>query len=87
MTDRVAGELERHHQASRYQGDEDLVFAHPDTGHPIDASKLRTRFNDALKRASLRKVRFYDLRTPPGLTARPPGCRCGHSRNGWATGI
>jgi hypothetical protein len=32
MADEVAGELERLFQQSRWQGDDDLVFAHPDSG-------------------------------------------------------
>ena len=62
LADRVAGELERHFQRSAFQADGDLVFAHPQTGHPLDASKLRKRFAAALDGAGLRKVRFHDLR-------------------------
>jgi integrase len=62
VADRLAGELERHFQRSAYQADDDLVFAHPDTGHPYDASKMRKRFKAALRTAGLRPVRFYDLR-------------------------
>ena len=50
MADRVAAELERHFQRSRYQADDDLVFGHPQTGHPYDASKSRKRFKEALSR-------------------------------------
>jgi integrase len=62
MTDRVAGELERHFQGSAFQADDDLVFCHPHAGRPLDASKLRKRFKQALARAGLRSVRFHDLR-------------------------
>jgi integrase len=62
MIDRVASELERHFGASAYQGDDDLVFCHPHTGQPYDASKLRKRFKQALFRARLRSIRFHDLR-------------------------
>ncbi len=62
MADRVAAELERHFQRSRYQADEDLVFCHPETGRPYDASKLRKRFKVALTAAGLRPIRFHDLR-------------------------
>jgi integrase len=62
MADRVAAELERHFQRSRYQADDDLVFGHPETGNPYDASRLRDRFKQAVKRACLRPVRFHDLR-------------------------
>ena len=62
MLDRVAAELERHFGRSAYQGDDDLVFCHPHTGNPYDASKIRSRFKAALTRAGLRDVRFHDLR-------------------------
>jgi integrase len=62
MIERVGRELERHHRASAFQGDEDLVFPHPQTGHPLDASKIRKRFREALERVGLRSIRFHDLR-------------------------
>jgi integrase len=62
MHDRVAAELERHFQRSNYQADDDLVFCHPHTGGPLDHSKVLKRFKDALDAASLRRLRFHDLR-------------------------
>lgn len=62
LTDRVAGALERHFQASAFQADEDLVFCNPHTGRPMDASRMRKRFKKALARAGIRPVRFHDLR-------------------------
>jgi integrase len=62
MADRVAGELERLFQASAYQGDDDLVFGHPQLGTVLDVSNLRKRFAAAVKAAGLRHVRFHDLR-------------------------
>ena len=62
MADRVAAELERHYQRSSFTDDQDLVFCHPHTGNPLDASRLRRRFKAALKAAALRPVRFHDLR-------------------------
>lgn len=53
LADRAAGELERHFQRSRYRGDDDLVFAHPFTGHPYDASRLRKRFYEAMEAAGM----------------------------------
>ena len=38
MADRVACELERHFGRSAYTCDDDLVFCHPHTGEPYDAS-------------------------------------------------
>jgi integrase len=62
MADRLGRELERHFQRSRFQGDEDLVFANPLSGGPYDASKIRKRFKDAIARSGLRQLRFHDLR-------------------------
>jgi len=62
MADRVAAELERHFQDSAYPHDDDLVFCHPHTGRPYDASKSRVRFKAALSRAGVRELRFHDLR-------------------------
>jgi integrase len=62
LADRVARELELLFQASEFQGEEDLVFGHPHTGGPLDRSQVSKRFKSALKRASVREVRFHDLR-------------------------
>ena len=62
MTDRVAAELDRHFERSSYQADDDLVFAHPQTGDVLDHSRLVRRFKKALKAAGLGPVRFNDLR-------------------------
>jgi integrase len=62
LASRVATELELLSQESRWKGDDDLVFAHPETGRPIDRSKLLKRFKAALRRADVRAVRFHDLR-------------------------
>jgi Phage integrase, N-terminal SAM-like domain/Phage integrase family len=60
MATRVAAELDRLFKDSRYEGDDDLVFAHPATGRPIDRSRLLKRFKAALRRAGLRQVRFHE---------------------------
>jgi integrase len=62
LADRVAGELDRHFTASAFQADDDLVFCHPETGAPLDRSRLLKRFKAAAKRAGVRDVRFHDLR-------------------------
>lgn len=62
LADRVAAELERLFQRSVFQGDADLVFGHPRTGSPYDASRLRKRFKRAIVIAGIRDVRFHDLR-------------------------
>lgn len=62
LADRVAAELDRHYKASTFQADDDLVFGNPDTGKPRDPSRVRIRFQEAVERAGVRKVRFHDLR-------------------------
>jgi integrase len=62
LADRLAGELDRLHQETPYRHDDDLVFAHPHTGKPIDRSRLLKRFKAALRRGEVREIRFHDLR-------------------------
>lgn len=62
LADRVAGELERHFQRSAYQDEDDLVFAHPQTGKVLDHSGLVKRYKKALRKARVRELRFNDLR-------------------------
>ena len=62
LASRVAAELELLSQHSRWKGDDDLVFAHSETGKPIDRSKLLKRFKAALRAGEVREVRFHDLR-------------------------
>jgi integrase len=73
MADRLAGELERHFQRSRYQADDDLALCHPDTGGPYDPSKMRKRFKAALREAEVRLVRFHDLRHSYGTAMAAAG--------------
>ena len=62
MTDRLAGELDRWSRRSVYSGDDELVFAHPHSGNPLDRSKVTRRFQDACRDAGVRPIRFHDLR-------------------------
>jgi integrase len=62
MADRLAGELDRWSQRTEYHGDGDLVFAHPQTGSPLDRSKVTKRFKAACRVAGVREVKFHDLR-------------------------
>jgi integrase len=73
MTKRVHAELKAHFKRSEYSGDDDLVFCHPQTGHPLDASKLRKRYKEALKTAGVRAVRFHDLRHTFGTRCAAEG--------------
>ena len=62
MAKRVASELKHHRASTRHARDDDLVFGHPNTGQPYDASRMRKRFRVALESAGIRAVRFHDLR-------------------------
>ena len=62
MTDRLAGELDTWSQRTVYHGDDDLVFAHPQTGNPLDRSKVTKRFKQACRDGGVRVIRFHDLR-------------------------
>jgi integrase len=62
LASRVATELELLSRETRWKHDDDLVFGHPETGKPIDRSKLLKRFKAALEAAEVRPVRFHDLR-------------------------
>jgi integrase len=73
MADPVGRELELLYQASAYQAEDDLVFAHPHTGHPLERSQVSKRFKRALKRAGVREVRFHDLRHTFGTRCAAAG--------------
>ena len=62
MADRLARELDRWSQRTEYRGDGQLVFAHPQTGSPLDRSKVTKRFKAACRAAGVREVKFHDLR-------------------------
>jgi len=62
MADRLARELDRWSRRSLYTSDDDLVFAHPQSGNPLDRTKVTRRFKAACNAAGVRPVRFHDLR-------------------------
>lgn len=62
MATALAGELDRWSQRTAYAGPDDLVFAHPQTGNPLDRSKVTRRFKAACAAAGVRPIRFHDLR-------------------------
>jgi integrase len=62
MASRLARELEQWSKRSTFSGDDELVFAHPEKGTPMDGSKLSRRFKKACVDAGVRPVRFHDLR-------------------------
>lgn len=62
MAERVAVALRELHDRSLYSHDRDLVFCHPETGKPLDRSKLVRRFKRALDRAGVHQITFHELR-------------------------
>ena len=62
MAERLARELDRWSKRTAYRADDDLVFAHPQTGNALDRSKISKRFKKACKDVRVRPVRFHDLR-------------------------
>jgi integrase len=62
MADRLLAALDTWSTRTIYNGDEHLVFAHPQTGHPLDGSKVTKRFQNACRDAGVRPIRFHDLR-------------------------
>jgi integrase len=62
LADRVVAELDAWSRRSLYIGDDDLVFAHPQLGTPLDGAKVTKKFQQACRDAGVRVVRFHDLR-------------------------
>ena len=73
MSDELAGELERLHQTSRWQGDAELVFAHPLTGGVQPKARISLRLHAALTAAGLPERRFHDLRHTFGTAMAAAG--------------
>jgi integrase len=62
LAERVANELTALRVRSTYTADEDLVFCHPESGRPLDRSKLVRRFKQAIDRAAVHYITFHELR-------------------------
>ena len=62
MADRAARALETWSRRTAYGTEDDLVFGHPQTGKPLDRSKVTKRFKASCRDAGVRPVRFHDLR-------------------------
>jgi integrase len=60
LTDQLATELKKWRLRTSFADEEDLVFAHPEIGAPLDRTKVTRRFQQAC--AGVRKIRFHDLR-------------------------
>jgi integrase len=68
LIDQAAKALDGLSRRDRFTGDDDLVFANG-VGEPIDDSRLRRRFPEALDRAGVKRLRFHDLRHTFGTLA------------------
>ncbi len=62
MADKVAGELHRYFIQSKFQGDDDLVFCHPELGTVLEPDKVSMRFTKARKKAKIKEATLHDLR-------------------------
>jgi integrase len=62
MADRVLAALDGWSQRSEYTGQNELVFAHPQTGNPLDRSKVTKRFKEACAEATVTEITFHELR-------------------------
>ncbi len=61
MAPDVAGALETLRAREQFTADDDFVFS-GQAGIPLDGDALSKRYEDALRRAGLRRLRFHDLR-------------------------
>jgi integrase len=62
LATRVVEALSELRERSAYAHDSELVFAHPESGRPLDRSKLVRRFKQATDRADVRPIPFHELR-------------------------
>ncbi len=62
MADPVLAELDRWSKRSQFTSEASLVFAHPQTGNPLDRTKVTRRFQQACEDASVSVITFHELR-------------------------
>jgi integrase len=62
MADIVVVALKLWSDRTAYGAPDDLVFAHPQSGRPLDRTKVTRKFQQACRDAGVRVVRFQDLR-------------------------
>lgn len=62
MADWLAHELAAWRVRTPFDHADDLVFAHPHLGKPLDPSKVSRRFKAACRDAGVREIRVHDLR-------------------------
>ncbi len=83
MADEVAGELDRLFKQSRWQADDDLVFAAPHTGEPPYKPGILKRYRKALVAAQLEESHvFHDLRHTFGTRMAAAGVPIRTLQNG-----
>jgi len=70
LIDRLAGELDRLSKPTAWDRDDNLVFAQPATGRPLDRSKVLKPFKATMQRA---KQGTEVSETPGRETAQPSG--------------
>jgi integrase len=70
---KLARSLKEHRLRSHWSRNDDLVFAHPETGKPIDRSTVYHRYRKARNRAKITKVPFKGLRHTFGTTLAMAG--------------
>lgn len=73
LASRVAHELRQLYMRSGYKADSDLVFCHPETGGPMERSRLLKRYKKAVKLANVTPVCFHDLRRTFGTRMAAAG--------------
>ena len=85
LADDLVEALESLAKASAFRGDDDLVFGHPDSGDPLDRSKVRKRFQAACRRAGSGSSGSTTSATRSALESlRQARSRSGRCRSGWA---
>ncbi len=62
MADRLLAELDSWSRRSLYTTETSLVFAHPQTGRPLDRTKVTRRFKEACVAAGVTEITFHELR-------------------------
>ena len=62
MADRLLAAVDDWSTRTIYNGDDHLVFAHPQTSNPRDGSRVTRRFQVACRHARARPIRFHGLR-------------------------
>jgi hypothetical protein len=86
MSAEVGGALERLYRQSRFQADDDLVFARPEDGGLLSTTANGRRVRKALAAARLDTTLTITASGTRSVRAWPRSAhRCGRCRNGWGT--